>query len=502
MRNVVACAALAAMAVSGCQSGGRYGTVTASGGATAPYEPRACTELMDRSGTESRPSSKKDPESRYDWLTLGSTSASRALVARMLRDMSASNPVSEARANLAVRCLSALYGLRVQRQQIWMDSGARVSFLAALGSALTKGTTQNSWAGIAIFPAMLGQAEAFHPTRSLFSSAEASLEALVARYAMAQDVLDQTASISNQLGSAMNSTQCKRAATGPDINMSVLLEPAVAELQAAEAAMLRDCHQAYGQLIAANAVLRIVRERPAIAKKAAVPRREGEDIVHETPARTSGNVLLIRRLLCDALFIDTQVVQRDQQMRTTPEMAAGRLLTSPLRALDSIFTKSDAISPERLRATLALEDFEVRYTGLPELKSIADSFVAEESNPLTQRIAALKRSTSQAPSNDSLDGMDASTRQLVSQAQAQDASNRELLKALEQVQSRRSAFMDQVATAQAAIAGLNAAFAHFGNLATPTGVRFKYNVGEQRFNLEPLPQEPTATVSLMQTHCR
>lgn len=208
----------------------------------------------------------------------------------------------------AGRQLAEYYRSRGGRQQAFIDTGAGVSGLGALGYAVSgpAGTaTQNLWGYGALAPVLLVQFNANEPTRDLYFAGDIAAGLLNERYGAVNQRLGMLDGYPDRDVGATCLEADRRLgqmATWPDTPARADLRPQMLEL----VTRCRDFNLARGRVTAMSA------------------------------AATHWKTQWARAYASDLLQLHARLTERDQRLRTTPDEALKLMISTPLRQLDTL----------------------------------------------------------------------------------------------------------------------------------------------------------------------
>lgn len=215
-----------------------------------------------------------------------------------------------------VRSLANFYAARSDRQQLFMDGGAFFTGAGTLGYALSGPagvTTQSYWGYGALLPIILVQFNANEPTRDLFFAGRVALDLLSDRYTFFNTRLNTLNALKNQR-----------------IDLTEICYQAEIHLQEVR------------QWNAGDDKAAILPNMEAVAERCRALNTNATSLSLTTTLAGAWKNDAPRRYATDALQLEHLIAERDAQLRTSPTEALTMLVSTPLRALDTLISGENA----------------------------------------------------------------------------------------------------------------------------------------------------------------
>lgn len=249
-----------------------------------------------------------------------------------------------------------LYEARAGRQQAIEDGSSAVSVTGGIGLLAGAGTTamtESYWGALALAPIVFSQINAYEPTRDLFHGGGVGLDLITGRY--------ETLSRGEQVLSAFMT-----AHAAPD---SVLTQAQTAcdGLEAQRQTVLGWADETVDRAL-------VGAELQRVQARCAEYRSMLNGLGGVRAAYAAWRAQLPAMLAADALHLDTQLVQRDRELRYTPIQTVSRIVAAPFRTVETLLTGENsrqAIDSVRTQAAFSNMDLRLSNIDLPALPPTA-----------------------------------------------------------------------------------------------------------------------------------
>lgn len=209
------------------------------------------------------------------------------------------------------RELAEFYAARSERNQSIVDGSAGTTGIGALGYALSGpagAVTQSYWGYAALAPILLVQFNANEPTKDLFFAAYIAASLITDRYNRLENRLDQLSEVDASIDCAHMDALHREVVNWPAGDNKTATLPVAT-------AMARRCRDIrYGNLLI-------------------------DEVLDNAELRRD---FWPRSYAKDMIGLEIMVRERDAALRTTPSQALTMLVSTPLRALDTLVSGQNA----------------------------------------------------------------------------------------------------------------------------------------------------------------
>ncbi len=232
--------------------------------------------------------------------------------------------------------LQGHYYLRSGRQQRFMDNGAGVTFIGALGAGLSGRVgvaTQRAWLGVAFLPVLLTNVNANEPTRDLFHAGALGLGLVSRRYEIMHHALE-----------TLQATQGSALATPPPNCDGV-------------ARALRDV-SAWPQ--GGDDRAAVLPEALRLTEACRSVDADYQNTEITLSALRALEAHWASDLANDAFALDRLLIYKDRQFRFSPSETVGAMAAAPFRTLDNFLSGQDtAQALKTMQTVMAFENMNV-----------------------------------------------------------------------------------------------------------------------------------------------
>lgn len=270
------------------------------------------------------------PDGYSDWIE--GRLESRLCQIVVLRRYAQDDGADFADVNLRASEVSRLYQARAGRQQIWMDMASRGVQVSALGALASHGAgrhTQQDWGYVGLGLVVISQINAYQPTKDLFFAGSLGINVLQSRYESirsARQRLDWlTGAGTPPKGAATSTLKDALAAEQTKCNAMRAAMPAISNWNTSGgdyAVIQPEARRVIGICDSLDVAIQAAKE------------------LAESPS--IGDAALARLEAQDLVFLDDNMVKRDQDLRATPLQTLTEIVAAPLSAATTVITGEDA----------------------------------------------------------------------------------------------------------------------------------------------------------------
>ena len=323
---------------------------------TGPEAPIQCERLDDyRSGFERGSDAGRDPALIQMRAIVAGVPTSPVDVGGVAK------PFNLACANALLR---ARYEARSRRQQTWMNYGAGVTGVTGIVAIFADGAgaaTQQYWAGAALVPVLLSSWNAYEPTRDLYHGGGLALDFMTARMS--------------------------------EIRYSVTRGAALSAAVPPYDAVVSSCTALRGKLAdiekGADGVAKTDGQAAFAACRAALAGRQAGSVFFDEAQHIAGRLDVLQAQ--DAISLDAEIRQRDQDLAYSPLETFGALAAAPFEAASSLLSGTngrEAVEALRTQAAFRNLSFRLSHIELPTTVSSLPVFAPNTTNPEVLAVAA------------------------------------------------------------------------------------------------------------------
>lgn len=277
------------------------------------------------------------PKGPSDWVE--GRLESRLCQIEILRREADSDDASFKDVNQRASEISRLYQARAGRQQVWLDGWSRGVQVGALGALISHGAgkhTQQDWAYAALGFVMIAQINAYQPTKDLFFAGSMGVNVLQTRYETIRAARVRLGQLVGTDPFSDNETS-KRSRGGLKEPTTVFSEAAVAcrALRVQRADIVTWDHNG-----ADFAAVDAENRRLIKACDALMDAVESAKEVATSPALSDTSLAQLEAR--DLVFLDDNLVHRDQELRYSPLQTLTAIAAAPFNAATTLLTGDDA----------------------------------------------------------------------------------------------------------------------------------------------------------------